>query len=701
MLPRSARAALLFALLALAAGAGFVRPGGEPWALGADDPLRLLNSRLREATGGDDVLVVTLGPSDELLTPRGVAAIEAVTAALAASPAVERVLSVSRAVQPREVAGALTAWSPLSPPPQSEAGWAEAREALLADPFTASLVDREGRTAAVYAWLRRLEPGPALAKVLSRPVDWGGLEAGLRPPDPVAAQAAVNAFVSEVRLAVVLGQEPGPPDAALVRRLEGEGAPEAIRALRPALASIAERLVDDPEDVARAAVLEVDEDLRREILGPEAERRAVAARAQRGWAGWMAALALAGALVGLLTGQRQLVVAGLLGALLGGAAVGAGAWLGVAPGFPGIAAAGALAAVGLLGRPPVPLPLLIGFGAAFVGAAEQALLPASAWSLAATGLLLVPRRAVGRRPRLPALVAVLVAAAAVGTTALLIRPGADAAALVASEHRNPALRLLAERLGAAPPAFLVGSSDEPGGQARVAAVTALAEAQAALRQEGIVTVGWPDLLSSLHERVADAEPGSLPPEDALIEQYLMVFGKPDAVAALASPSRDLALATVLPGEGGGRRLADLAERWPAGGSGPALAGDSVLLAVSARRAWMRVLPVALVALLLGLALVPRDGGAALLGGAAAAAVAAGTIGTLTPTVLAAGLVGAAAAGASRPAQVALLLAAGARWLGPTALTGFCDGAAAAALVGLLAVDPAGQTGRGTRSPEVP
>ena len=124
-------AAALVGLLACAGLTRLTLDGAAPWRLDPEHPVSLASARLNATTGGDDLIAVVLvdsrGGRAGLLDRDGVAALDAVRLALEGAAGLERVRSVLTAPIVSTDGGAVTAITPLHPPPQDDAGWAVAR----------------------------------------------------------------------------------------------------------------------------------------------------------------------------------------------------------------------------------------------------------------------------------------------------------------------------------------------------------------------------------------------------------------------------------------------------------------------------------------------------------------------------------------------------------------------------------------------
>ena len=143
---------------------------------------------------------------------------------------------------------------------------------------------------------------------------------------------------------------------------------------------------------------------------------------------------------------------------------------------------------------------------------------------------------------------------------------------------------VASHLRGVPPVFLVHEGSAPRAMASPEMIATLAEAEQRLvKHEAIEgSMSWDAFLRHIHRQVVGETAGALPVDSAAIEQYLLLLGRPQDTQLFASHDLSLAAARIRLSPGEGRQLGQLAEVWPAGGDGPALAGEAVVLAVAAR-----------------------------------------------------------------------------------------------------------------------
>ena len=649
------------ALLALVACLGLTRltvDGAAPWTLPPDAPLAQANARLNVATGGDDLLAVAVvdrrGGAHGLLDADGVAALERVQAMLSEAPGLHRVRSVLNAPLVDTRDGTITASTPFSPPPSDPATWQVARARLLTDPFAGQLISSDGRVASAVGWIDRGSRESAMVSAMNRE-----LRRGQVPPDQAPQ---LRKLVSQARLAVALGEAEGPPDVAVARALEGSAV-----ALERGWVASAEAQVADPAGVATAAVraaltdLELPEGIHAELTGPRATEDALAAETPRAVRAALLAILAAAGLAGARRRRRPAeglaaVVAGLLAfggslGLCGWMGVGLHPWLAllallvaswtaslvVAGRGPALRSAPAVAA-------PAGLALVLGGGpgVAAVGLGSFALgLTLAAGFASPTD---EPDPAPARWPVLPLL---LVLAGLLAT--LVGRPlGLDPARMLAAGHAvGAATAVLGQELGTAPAAFLLYEGGSPRAIARPASLRALDSLQQAIEADAAVvkSASWADLIAQLHRAVAGPEGGRLPESEALVEQYLLLFGRPQETRALASAELDMAPILLRLSADGGTQLARLADRFPADDDAVTLVGQAVAMAVCARdRARLGGLGLLLGFILLcgGLGWGRRDRWSALAlagtAGAVAIAVAAWALGSIgLPAILAGGV----------------------------------------------------------------
>jgi hypothetical protein len=709
-----APAAVGAALLGLLACAGLPRltlDGDAPWRLADGDPLLAVNERLNTLTGGDDIVAVvvrdlSLRP-DGLLYNEGVEAIEAVRIAVSGTPGLARVNAITTAPLLDQSGGTLSAATPLRPPPTTEAGWAAARAQIAADPFAKQLVGEWPGVTSVVGWVVR---GGLDTALVGRATS--ALQSGELAPEEALA---LRRLMSEARLAVALGDAEGPPDAAAARALRGSPLVGAkgwvqeaeVRALNPASAALA-----DVE--AALAGLELPTSVSVQAVGPAATEAALESETPVAIRhGLLAVLAAAG-LAGWTRRRRRSdgLVAVVGGALAFGGTFGLCGWLGVGL-HPWIAVLALLTAAwtsslivagrsgALRGAPAVAAPA--GLALAFGGGPGVGLAAACALGLGLTlagGLSRDTAQGdAPPRPKVP--LAVFGVLAAVALWSLVGRPlGADPARMLDGRHPvGAATQALSQATGTAPSAFLVFDEAAPGSVAAPAVLRDIAHSQQLLVADDAVagSASWADLIAGLHGAMTGGPKGQLPDDAALVEQYLLLFGRPQDTRSLAAPDGSLATALVRLAPGGGRHLARLSGGFPAGGDGGVLAGQGVSMARAARsRARASLWGFGLGALLLALGLgVGRPGaGRPLLVAAAcavvAAAIAAAVFGSIgLPVVLAAaiGLSGSAVTLSGDGGRVAAvpLLALGVLALSPvTLLSGMSLGACAGVALALAA-----------------
>ena len=591
----------LLVVLALVGAAGVPRLTLDPQApfqLPADHPTAVATQTVRDATGGDDVVLVALYGDQSLLAPDGVAAIEAIREALAGVPALEGVRAVTTAPLLATRDGLLTAETPLLPTPTDDAA---AR--VLADPFTVGpLIGADGTIAIIPGWIRRDGAGPALVAQATQAL--ADAETRATP-----AGAAVSKAVNEARLAVVLSQEEGPPDAAVARRLTALASADG-----PAAALVAEWLAtatsmaDDPASAALTQVRQaltavpLPDGVQATVLGAPAVAEAAEAAFPLAVGLLLVGLALAGALAAGLMGSvahgaraaagvglAALLAAGLMGwagvPLHGVSALAIVAAAGLA-GLLGAAGEGSLRPIAVAGLPTLGVCLGMSAveGALLAGLAGAASGVVVGGTLARLGAPLRPEgRSIGGPSALmsPALQAAAVLA--LGCAASLVRPvGLDPARLL--DARDPvgaAVSALDARAGMGAPAQLVftGVGDRP--MAAPEALATLQAAQAALSADEAVraTVSWADFLGAIHQLVSGEQ--GLPADAALVDQYLLLFGRPDATRPLVATDLSVGsgLVRLAPGQAAAlARLTRVLDDSPV-----ALGGEAVVIAVASER----------------------------------------------------------------------------------------------------------------------
>ncbi len=705
-----AAAAALLALLASAGMGRLTLDGDAPWTLPPDDPLVAANARLNAETGGDDLLAAVVvdrrGGAFGLLDDEGVAALDAVRRAVADTPGLVRARSLLTAPLVDSRDGTLTASTPLAPPPSDPEGWAVARRMVHADPFVKQLLSGDGRVASTVGWIDRGSRDAILVRTVDRALRTGSL----RPE----AAAEARELVSAARLAVALGDAQGPPDAAVARAL---GASPRVAEL--GLLEAAEAQAADPAGVAlqglqaRLDALELPAGVRVSVAGPRASEDALERETPRAvrlaLLAVLATAGLAGARIRRRPAEGLAAVVG--GALAFGGVLGLCGWLGLGL-HPWLAILALLvaawtASLVVAGRgqewrlaPAVAAPagLVLTFGGgpgvAAAGAGGLALGLALAAAFAGPAEPRPPRRGGW-----PWLVALLVATVAL--SGVVSRPlGLDPARMLSPRHPvGAATEALARGTGTAPGAFVLYEGGASRAVARPSSLSAIAALQQALLADEAVagTASWVDLVAGLHRAVAGPDAGPLPTDPALVEQYLLLFGRPAETRALASADLDLAVVLLRLAPGGGARLAALSDRFPAGDDAATLVGQSVAMARagrdrSVRAAWgllagLAILVGSLARRSAGLAVVAASCGAVAL---AVAAVAGGSVGV--PALLAGGVVAggsvATLSGASGRVAGAPILALAALAASPVTMfsivaLGVGAGLGAAVVVGIL------------------
>lgn len=685
-------------LVALVLGAGIPRlviEPGAPFALPEDDPVRVATEAMTEATGGDDVVLVALYRSEGLLDGSGIAALEALRERLEREPGLERVRTVHRSPLLSSEGGVLSAVTPLWPVPEGAALEA-ARARVLADPFTVrSLVGPEGRVVVVPAWVRRATAGTLLASIASKELED---EAVRTTPAGMDARSAVEG----ARLAVALGDEEGPADAVIAKRLLALDENPLVRSWRDQ----AELTAEDPSAAALAgarralAGIDLPPGTRGAVLG-QAAVEDVAGKAFPLGAG-VALLAILGALtvLGLARGGDGLRPA-LLGAVAAVSVFGGLGWFGgPLHGLTGLLPLGAVVVGGLGARrssPAVVLAALTPLAGLALGARAPGLVVGLLVLVALGGAAGVsaPDDARPVAPRSRAAGAVL---AVLGLVALAMAPlGMDPSAILGRGVPEGALAArLQEAGGMAAPASLVLVGDGPGALARPESLQALADAQGGLAgQDGVAaSTTWADFLARLHGAVS-GEAG-LPRSDALVEQYLLLFGRPEETRPLVAPDRSVGGGFLWLEEGQGGRLGALAG--PVDGGPVVVAGAAASLARAARLEARGAAAFGGIGLLLGVVLLlvgrrdPLVPLAAALGGAGLTALVAGAWGWEACFVGACGF--GLAAGAPRSLRLAGLGGAAALASPVLGLAATGAGLAAAALLGwgLTAPERSGEIG---------
>lgn len=725
----------LAGMLALAA-VGLPRltvDGARAFALPPGHALPALNDQLDAATGGDDVIVLVTWP-DALpaegtgLHPAVVARTVAIADALVGLPSLRRTADPFSAPLVVEADGAVTTITPFAPPPEwGTEAWTAASEAVLKSPFVGGqLVAHDGSLAVVVAWIERGSLDERLA---------GGAASALGDPEfrGTPEGLALQQLVNRARLAVALGEATDPASTVVAGRLRdlagGGDAPGSSRAKE--IVAAAEAAHADPEAAAHA---DLDAAIASLPVIEGATTALVSAKLFEDTLGGIVPRAVQKGLVGMsfmlfvVVGWMRkspgpTLTAGLVPPVAVAATFGLFGLAGipltvpvVLAGLVGGAWAGWLAAAAASGTPaPVGSHIILAVAALAWGAGLTDSGTGFAPNLAvligsivgvAVGPLLVPETPPAPPARstwrwLPYVAAFLILG---GVRLVLGLPvGLDAGGLVSYSHSvGSASAALASTTGTSPAAFVVYRG-EPGSAARPGALQALRLAQDSLRVEEAVrsSTSWADFVGTLHSMVSGARPGELPSDPALVDQYLLTFGRSDHLDPIRSPDLSVATATVRLQPRGGAHLGRLAEALPAEGEAVSLAGEAVAVSLAGRRSARRMLQVGavvfalIVVLLIALPSVsgPRDllGEALGLGAVGAVALivgAAGIAGAITPSAVAAALMAIAFAAAGRALPLAAVGAGSAVLLGlfpagplgSTQIAVFAAGLAAAAVV---------------------
>jgi hypothetical protein len=589
--------------------------GARAFRLEADSPLAALNARVVDETGGDRLVLALLLDEAGLLNGSGLAAIEEVRRIMASNVGLERVQAVHVLPLLQSVDGTLTAVTPLRPPPAEEAAWQAARDRVLADPLLrGQLISTDGKAAMVVGWIAPAgQPSGLLAQQAQQALQDGSFRAS-------AAGQRIQELINGARMAVVLGEASGTAQEEVARRLAalleegGLGAGELAVWQRYSV-----QLQQDPEGAVLSSLtnslegLDVGDGLEVRLFSPRMVEDAYAEAFRQTVAAFLAALLLT--LLWFVARRRGLVaalLATLLCALAVAGTLGACGWMGLALHPLSVAAAltaGLWLAVLIILRPASPrlrllcatalgAPVLLALpgGPALV---DLRLAAAAGWVLAFVlcelwSALPLPERSEQAPPSalfvalsgrsVPwAWLVVLVCC----TGVLLGKPmGIDAGRLVAAQSPvGETAALLSEHLGAAPGAFLVLDGGAPGAAGQPENMRLLADVQARLRGHPAVrsVVSWSDLISRLHSVVADAKAGSLPSSASLVDQYLLLFDRPESTRMFVSEDLSLAVGVLRTQRGGGAELGYLATLLPAGDSQPALAGEAVAMSLAVRR----------------------------------------------------------------------------------------------------------------------
>ncbi len=629
--PRGLWIALLLVVALAAAGLPrLVVDPLAPFRLPGGDPVEIADRALRASTGGDDLVALVVWDERGPLDAAGIGAVDALLEALLAEPALVRSRAVTRAPILSGAEGVLTAVTPLHPTPAPDDLEAALRT-VLADPFAVgALVTPDGSMAMLPSWIARAPADEALVAI-----------AGKALADPAVRATedgrACGQAVDQARLAVVLGDAAGPADAEVGRRLEALA--EAGNALAAGWARRAKELADDPEGQALEAVrrastsVALPDGLTVAVLGEAALRDELAERFPLG-----VGVLVAGLLIGLLAaGAGASRWRGPLLATAGVTAVAGGmGWAGaplhgqtalmlpLAALLPGASAGGGATTW----RTALAVAPLVGLGAALTGtpgALAGALLAAGA--VLGAGLL-APSAPEARQsgPREPASRAALLVLAA-GLALSGSRPlGLNPARQLDGRSELGRVTAALDRFGMGAPAQIALLGDAPRALALPAGLEALARGQSALQADRSVlaTVSWADFVARLHGVVSGGT--GLPDDAALVDQYLLLFGRPDDVRPLVAPDFRVGGGILRLRAGEGAALGRLAG--PVGDTGAIVTGGAARVAragwLAARRAGLGA---ALAAVLAALLLAFVGGGRTrALSGLAAAAVAVGACG---------------------------------------------------------------------------
>jgi len=704
-------ALVLLTLSAIAAsGLGALEQDGPAaFALADDHPVSVATELLESKTAGEDLLVVVVEKkpvgSHGLIDPEGVAVLESVTAVLESMPEFDVVRSVVNASIVTEVDGAMTAATPLRPPPESIASWSEARSVVLSDPFTqGQLVGPEGQVAAAIAWRWR---GGADAGLVRR-LNFALKDESFRES---AAGTQLQEIVNEVRMAIAFGDLPGPDDVEIAKRLStleepGAEIEELLSQWR------LEHGADDDDVIAalrvRLSELESaasDAGIRLGLAGKPVTEAALTRHFPPSVARALGALALLALLVGFSLRRRPLtaLAAGAVAPVVLGVCFGLYGATGV-PLHPLTACLAFLAAWWALtwgvgrteGAEGHPLGLLLWVLPLCAGASAALTLEGGAVAGCIAELVAVlavvalfprppsPAPTVSEASPVPGLV---VSGLVLMLAVVVLAPrgvGVDPSRLLASSSEAgwPAQRL-AETMGTVPAAYLVAESADSGDRPFAAPrrIAALRETEEVLRANEVIagSLGWSDFVASLHRAVSKDETTDLPQSGDAVEQYLLLFARPEETTALVSTELDVTSTILRSVDGMGAKLASLDVPPEREGVRFSLAGAALAMMVSARdqvrRAGWALAALGLFALALP---VPRGGRnqrlPRLLGtlAAAAAGLAGASVleGAVTPVALLGSLAGAG------------LVAGSWSWNLRAALTALALGAAAA--FGLLA-----------------
>jgi len=615
---------VLGVLAAVAAtGLGRLAPDAEAiYELPAEHPVAQATELLNEVTAGDDVVVVVMSQTSDaaqgVLRPEGLQILEAVQASLESMPELVEVRSVLNAPVLTEKQGALTATTPLRPPPDSIAAWSEARNAVSSDRFIqASLLSEDARTTAVIGWLWSGTPDQWVA----RRATFALRDESFRD---TAVGASIQDAVNDARMAVALGDSDGPVEVAITAQLTLLAAEEiavsdllslwrAAPGTRTA-PSVASRLTSVVGELAAPAkaggfrLAQVGEQAVQqeveELYPPSLARALGLAAILAGFINFGLRRSLAPAL--LAAGSVPIssaLLLGLLGFLGGGlhpvsiACAFLVGWWALAFGT----ARGEGAGDDPLGMALWAVPLgagtmsVVGYGSGGGPAAAATVLVAVLVAVAC----FTPREQVDLPPnRLDGRTGAL-AAVALGLVSFLLwnaGVGLDPSRVLAdSEDAGWASQTLSSELGTLPSAFLV--HDFRDGDARaltdpeVLQSIALGEQVAADPQTGVAqgavrsVVGWVDYLQAVAAGMGD--PQVLSGERATVEQYLLMFHRPEDTRALVSSDLAVGVSILALDPGAGPRLAAAAGSLSGPSPRPQLAGRAVEMMLAARGAVQR------------------------------------------------------------------------------------------------------------------
>ncbi len=539
--PRVRGPVLILGVVCLLAAAGIPRLVLDPAAsfrLDGDDEVVRADRALRSTTGGDDLVALVVWDQRGPLRLDSLKLIDDALMALANEPALLRSRSVTRAPILSSTGGTLTAETPLHPLP-AEAALEIALSRVLDDPFVSgALVTPDGTMAVVPSWIRRDSREATLVQVAAKAL---AREEVRQTEEGKACKQAVD----EARLAVVLGDAEGPADAEVSRRLRllGHGG----NSLAERFVSDADALVANPEWSALEAVravrstLELPSGVTAEVLGEASLQAELSSRfpfaivaltvgsflgialAGAGRSRRMAALLSAGAGATFVAGGMGWAGAPLhaftalcipVGALVGGAAAGAG--LSVRATLVGL------------------LPIL---GLALATSSVEGVLPGlllvSVVGAAATRIdrpMSKQMEEPEERPLWLSLVLVLVGAAVTAVHPL----GVDPSHLLDARTATGEVMAALDAHGMATPAQIALDGGKSRSLATPEALLELAEAQSSLEAQPAVlaTTSWADFIQMLHGTVSGED--GLPTDPALVEQYLLLFGRPDDVRPLVA-----------------------------------------------------------------------------------------------------------------------------------------------------------------------